>query len=110
MEKKINLDVSNLIDYDYIMGLKIGSKGDGERSLMSMDFKKYIENLRNEVNLLHQKKELKLATYLDPFIQQMIDFRVQRLHNDHIDDKYIVKFQEELKKLIYESNEYGIKY
>lgn len=106
--KKLRLDVSNLIDYDEIMSIE--ENNDKERKSLSIEFQNSIKNLRETNNLLHDNGKLGLPTYLDPFIQQMIDYRIQRLHNDYIDDKYIIKFPEELKKLIYDSNEYGIKY
>jgi hypothetical protein len=90
------------------MGLRFPDNN--ERKNIANHFLNSIKHLRNDSNLLHDNGKLGLSTYLDPFIQQMIDFRVQRLHNNHIDDKYIIKFPEELQKLIYESNEYGIKY
>ncbi len=105
--KKLRMDVSNLIDYDYIMNLN----NDNERKTIANNYLNSIKHLRDDSNLLHDNGKLNLSSYLNPSIQFLVDYRVQRLHNQSFfEDKHIIKFPDALKTLIYNVNEYGIKY
>lgn len=99
--KEIKLGVTDEIDYNYIMSID-----NVERKQLSIKYQNLVKDLRDYVNNAYDNGRLGLYNYVNPNIQSKIDIEINKLYNEC----NRIEFPDEFKELIYNVNEYGIKY